>query len=197
MRKALKIIAALLVVCFVLPIAACGKSEEKRTRYEINATYDEQNRVLSAEMTVNYINKTDSVLDEVCFHLYPAAFREGARFSPVPEELSSAAYYDGVNYGGIEISSVLAMGESREINVIGQDEDILSVPVGELYPDDEAQIGIKFSVTVPKIRHRLGVTKSGVNLGNFYPVACVYENGNFRTDPYYENGDPFYSECAD
>ena len=197
MRKALKTIALLLVVCFVLPIAACGKKEVKRTSYEITATYDETARVLNADMTVNYVNETDSVLDEVCFHLYPAAFREGARFSPVPEALALSAYYDGVNYGGIEITGVTVGGEAGEIKIIGQDEDILSVPTGELFPDDTVKIGIKFAVTLPKVRHRLGVTESGVNFGNFYPIACVYENGAFRTDPYYENGDPFYSDCAD
>ena len=197
MRKALKTIALLLAVCFVLPIAACGKKEVKRTSYEIAATYDETARVLNADMTVNYVNETDSVLDEVCFHLYPAAFREGARFSPVPEALALSAYYDGVNYGGIEITGVTVGGEAGEIKIIGQDEDILSVPTGELFPDDTVKIGIKFAVTLPKVRHRLGVTESGVNFGNFYPIACVYENGAFRTDPYYENGDPFYSDCAD
>lgn len=197
MRRALKIIAATLASCFVFSFAACGTEEKPRTSYEITASYDESSRVLTADMTVNYVNGTDSVLDEVCFHLYPSAFREGARFSPVPETLSLSAYYAGVNYGGIEISAVSVNGNESEIEIIGQDEDILSVPVGELFPDDAVKIDVKFAVAVPKIRHRLGVTERTVNLGNFYPVACVYENGGFRTDPYYENGDPFYSDCAD
>lgn len=71
MRRALKIIAATLASCFVFSFAACGTEEKPRTSYEITASYDESSRVLTADMTVNYVNGTDSVLDEVCFHLYP------------------------------------------------------------------------------------------------------------------------------
>jgi aminopeptidase N len=33
-------------------------------------------------------------------------------------------------------------------------------------------------------------------MGNFYPVACVYEDGNYIIDSYHYNGDPFYSDMA-
>ncbi|MDR0856055.1 MAG: M1 family metallopeptidase, partial [Clostridiales bacterium] len=42
----------------------------------------------------------------------------------------------------------------------------------------------------------LGYTDRAVNLGNFYPVAAVYEAGGFVSPPYYPVGDPFYSAAA-
>lgn len=198
MKKVMNALALALIVCFILPIAAaCEKQEQARTKYEIVASYDEATRTLSGSVTVDYLNSSEAVLDEVCFHLYPSAFREGARFSAVPKSLVGAAYYDGLGYGGIEVGEVTVDGATIEAVVTGQDEDILSVPVGEIYPGEAARIGVNFVVTLPKARHRLGVTENAINFGNFYPIACVYENGAFRVDPYYENGDPFYSDCAD
>jgi aminopeptidase N len=53
-----------------------------------------------------------------------------------------------------------------------------------------------FTLKLANIMHRLGYNEKTVNLGNWYPVACVYENGEFRAEPYYSNGDPFYSDMA-
>ena len=36
-----------------------------------------------------------------------------------------------------------------------------------------------------------------MNLGNWFPVLCVYDNGAFYECEYYAIGDPFYSEVAD
>ena len=36
------------------------------------------------------------------------------------------------------------------------------------------------------------------NLGNFYLIACVYDEGvGYYSNSYHYNGDPFYSDCAD
>ena len=58
-------------------------------------------------------------------------------------------------------------------------------------------IEIEFVVTLPNCLHRFGYGDNTYNFGNFYPVASIYENGEFRQDNYGSNGDPFYSECAD
>ncbi|MDD4276108.1 MAG: M1 family metallopeptidase, partial [Clostridia bacterium] len=57
-------------------------------------------------------------------------------------------------------------------------------------------IEITFMLTLPNINHRFGYGANTINLGNWYPIACVYENGEFFTKPYSYNGDPFYSEIA-
>ncbi len=201
MKKRMKFLGAVLaLIIAVLPMAACGgKTGETRTSYKINAFYNEDGKTVSAEMTVDYVNGSDAILDEICFHLYPAAFRKDARFSPVPPEAVASAYYDGMSYGGITVSGLTLNGESIEVKIEGQDEDILVVSLGEtkLYPGERATVGMNFTLNLPKVRHRLGYQGDRVNLGNWYPVACVFENGNFVTDPYYANGDPFYSDCAD
>lgn len=174
--------------------AACGKSEDV-AKYTIKAAYDEETRTLDADMTVHYVNGGEA-LDEVYFHLYPAAYREGARFSPIADGDADAAYVNGVSYGGITIESVTVNGESAEWEIGGEDENILIVGA-EISGGGSADISMSFSVLVPEVRHRLGYADGVLNLGNWYPIAAVRENGAFRCDPYYSNGDPFYSECAD
>lgn len=202
MKKQIKIVAILLSVICALPLfAACEKKpqKEERSRYEITATYDEENKTVTASMSLSYYNGTEAILDELCFHLYPAAFREGARFSPVPKDAVSSAYPAGLSYGGIEIGKTTLGGAEVATAIEGEDEDILVVKMsGEgLYPTERAELTVDFTLTLPEIRHRFGYQGTRVNLGNWYPIACAFEDGNFVTDPYYSTGDPFYSDCAD
>lgn len=202
MKKQIKIVAILLSVICALPLfAACEKKpqKEERSHYEITATYDEEHKTVTASMSLSYYNGTEAILDELCFHLYPAAFREGARFSPVPKDAVSSAYPAGLSYGGIEIGKTTLGGAEVATSIEGEDEDILVVKMsGEgLYPTERAELTVDFTLTLPEIRHRFGYQGSRVNLGNWYPIACAFEDGNFVTDPYYSTGDPFYSDCAD
>lgn len=196
MKKAI-IITAILLMCAASAVllAACGGGDGDATKYTIKAVYDAESRTLNAEMTVHYVNDGET-LDGVYFHLYPAAYREGARFSPIAEADKETAYPSGVSYGGITISNVTVGGESVEWETGGEDENMLIVK-SAVESGKSADIGMSFTVTVPEVRHRLGYVDGVLNLGNWYPIAAVYENGAFRCDPYYSNGDPFYSETAD
>ena len=203
MKKKFKLFVVLLSALIVFTVlAACGSDGGKKqevSRYKIDAVYDEENKTVSAEMSLSYYNGTDAILDEICFHLYPAAFRDGALFSPVPQDMISTAYPEGMSFGGIAVNSVSLNGEEKTVEIAGEDEDILVVKLPEegLYPGQRAAVNVGFTLTLPNIRHRFGYIGSTVNLGNWYPIACVFEDGNFVTDPYYANGDPFYSDCSD
>ncbi|MCI9518923.1 MAG: M1 family metallopeptidase [Clostridia bacterium] len=165
--------------------------------YDINASYDGEEHKLTASMTVDYVNNYDVELDRVEFHLYPSAYREGARFAPIEKADEAKAYPSGKNYGGITVTNVTVGSSQKEVTISGSDEDILCVTLDDkLLPGAKVKIGVDFEVKLANVRHRLGYNGKTVNLGNFYPVACVYENGGFRTDPYYAVGDPFYSEAA-
>ncbi len=201
----MKKIARILLVVFALANAcslllACEKKDEQSlSRYVIDAVYNDVNKTVEAKMSVTYVNNSDAILDEVCFHLYPQAYREDARFTAVSDKNSAATYPNGASYGGITINFLSVNGEEKEINVAGEDEDILivSMEASPLEPSESVNIDMDFSVVLPNARHRLGYCGTTVNLGNWYPIACVYKDGNFDTHPYYSNGDPFYSDCAD
>ncbi|MDR2202123.1 MAG: M1 family metallopeptidase [Clostridiales bacterium] len=198
-RKIL-VVAALACVC-VLGVGCAekgaGDASANLSRYTIDAVFDDAAKTLTAVQSVEYVNNYDVELNDLYFHLYPAAYREGARFTPFNEGDAAGAFPNGKSYGGIEIKSVKVNGTAQTPEIGGQDEDILIVKFADcLMPTSRTTVEIEYAVKIPEARHRLGHYDGVVNLGNFYPVACVYENGEFKSDPYYSNGDPFYSQAA-
>lgn len=195
MRK--KLIALLSVTALTLPLVACSTEEKKElSKYTIDATLSSDN-ILTASVKCDYVNNNDVPLNELWFHLYPNAYREGATYSPVASNRTVEAYPNGKSYSVMKIDSVTVGGKQKEVTVGGEDENILIVTLdGTLDPTEKTSVTIDYSVKLPNVRHRFGYTDKSVNLGNFYPIACMYEGGEFVADPYYATGDPFYSECA-
>lgn len=201
--KKIKSIAVFLVIAIaMLTFVGCKEEGIKNysqniNTYDIVATFNESDMTVSASQTVTYVNKYDVELNELNFHMYPNAYREGARFSPIPNSDMDLAYPEGMSYGKMDISSVKIGANSIDFTIGGQDEDILIIPLKDmLMPSNKVQVEIEFKVTLPKVRHRLGYNNNTVNLGNWYPIASIYEKGQFNNDPYYSNGDPFYSQLA-
>lgn len=207
---ALCLISAIALIVLIFTGCTSKTLSQNLTDYNLNLTIDTENKTITGTQKVNYLNNTDVTLDNIQFHLYPNAFREGAKISPVSLTNEHKAYPNGKSYGKIDIQSVkvsgmnctLKLNEDDEINnpsylITGEDENILKINLTkELYPDDKIEIEIEFFITLPNINHRFGYGDNTINLGNFYPIACVYEDGNFKTDLYHYNGDPFYSEMA-
>ncbi len=191
-------VAALSLLAFagIMALTGCGGGDSNVTAYEIAVVLNVDSMTAECKETVRYVNNGEAELDGVYFHLYPAAFRKGARYFATDSANMSAAYPKGADYGGISVSAVTLNGEAAEWKIAGEDEDILIV-TADLIPGEAAKIGIEFTLDLPEARHRFGYSDGIVNLGNFYPIAAVYEEGKWRTDPYYSNGDPFYSDIAD
>ena len=193
------------ISCFLISICLFGcfkttdleKIAKNKTSYNMNLTFDEKEHTLTGEQTVSFVNNTNQVLKNVCFHLYPNSFSSGAVNKPVSELNTLKAYPNGFSEGYIEIKKVLVNNKETTYEIIGEDEDILDVNFKiPLQPTALHEIYIKYVVEIPNVLHRFGYTDNSVNLANFYPIVCVYENNGYVTSPYNFNGDPFYSEIA-
>lgn len=203
-------IIALIIVLFSGCTSNTKSISENLTKYNLNLEFFDESKTLSGTESFVYINPTDTTLDYVMFHLYPNAFREGAKISPVSLTNEHKAYPNGKSYGKIDITEVKVSGMNCTLKlsdqddvynpnyqITGEDENILKINLpNELFPNEKVEIEIGFNITLPNVYHRFGYGEDTVNLGNFYPIACVYENGEFQTDLYHYNGDPFYSEMA-
>lgn len=202
MKKIFKVISfAAVLCCLSLSILLCGcsqtSSEIKYNHYQIEIFYDDQEKTLSCTQTTSYVNQSDCELDNVCFHLYPSAFRQGAKQSVVSLLNYSTCFYNGTSYGDIQVNKVLVDNQEVTINICGEDENILKVDLNKkLSPQEEIEIYIEFDVTIPNANHRFGYGKNTINIANFYPIACVFEDGEFMTKGYNSNGDPFYSQSS-
>lgn len=194
-----KVFGWLLVVaclCACLPwLYACKEKVKIYTKYEITAEYAPETKTLAGTAKVTFKNPTDKEISLLKFQLYPNAYRKDALYKPVSSAYRNSAYYAGESYGEMVISSVHG---SKNWEVMGEDENILYVYLEKsLYPNEKVVLDIGFLTKLAQVNHRTGVTKKTVNLGNFYPILCGMKQGGFYETVYYDNGDPFYSECAD
>ena len=192
-----KIICLCLAVCTVtasLTLSACGKKKVRINEYEITASYDAETSTLSGTVDFTFYNDTDNEIGDLKFNLYGNAFRENSAFKPVSQSYMDSAYYAGESYGSMSVESV---ENCAGWNIGGEDENILTVTLlTPVYPEENANIKISYTLTLAQVNHRTGVTQNTVNLGNFYPVLCAYTGEGFVECPYYSCGDPFLSECA-
>ena len=196
------LLAIVLIVCVAcVALAACSKSKMSQAikngdNYTIVAAYDAQNHVLSATQTVDMTNRSDNSFVAVKFHIYPNQYREDAANSVVPQVYRAEAYPNGNSYGDITFDSVKVNGTPVAYTIEGEDMDVLSVPVEELFPNQKLTVEMTYEVQLANIAHRLGYTDATVNLGNFYPILCHIDNGSYTASPYYNIGDPFVSDVA-
>lgn len=195
MRKGFAIALTLFLLAGILPAFGCVKNENAATRYEITAEYAPENRTLAGTVKVTFENDTKEALSVLKFQTYPNAYRKNALYKPVSTTYADAAYYAGESYGEMVISSV---NGSKGWDMTGEDANILLVELErELYPGDRVVLDIGFLTKLALVEHRTGITKNAVNLGNFFPILCYFENGEFVENVYYSDGDPFVSECAE
>lgn len=188
------------LVCGLCIISCNNKPDDnaKLNEYQIEVVYDDNAKTLDGKMTVNYVNNSSGSLDELCFHLYPNAYREGAQFCPIDESMKADAYENGESYGNIEIGEVYLNEKLAIYDIGGEDDDILRVYLDEaLDPTQSVSVSVDFVVKIANVKHRLGYYDGVVNCGNWYPIACVKTQNGFDSYPYYSNGDPFCSDCSD
>ena len=200
----MKFVRLMLLLMSVAICAGCQGTNQleevsaKLTNYDIVATLDYENKTISAEEKVFYRNNTEQDLNELKFHLYPNAFRETAdKTKCVNATQFSRAYPNGFSEGGIDINSVSIAEKRAEYAITGDENNILSITLEDaVRPSSVVCLDIKFGLKIPNCAHRFGYAQNTLNLGNWYPIACVFEAGEFVTDGYCANGDPFFSEVA-
>ena len=191
----------ILILPLIFLITGCttnivDKVSKELNTYTLDIIYN-QNHTITCKQTLEYTNKTETTLDNLMFHIYPRSFRQGAKSSVVSSLNYDKCYYNGISFGDMEITNLKVNNCESTIEITGNDEDIACVTFSTpLAPNSNATIYFEYTVTIPNINHRFGYGDDTINIANFYPVACVYENGAFNIESYHYNGDPFYSEVA-
>ncbi len=196
MKKLLSFALVFACLAVGLPFfVSCKKEQKVSSRYEITAEFVPENATVTGTVKVTFENLTDNELGVLKFQLYPNAYRKDALFAPVAKEVKNSAYYAGESYGEMVISSV---NGAKGWEVMGEDENILYAYLPQaLFPEDKVVLDIGFMVKLAKVNHRTGIAEKSVNLGNFFPILCAYQDGGFVETAYYSDGDPFLSDCAD
>ncbi len=204
MKKVLKAFFICLITCCACVFVGCKSSKDdlnqigqSLSNYYMDINYNDDTKSLYAEQTLEYVNNSNALLKEVYFHLYVANFCAGAKNVPVDDIHNTQAYPNGESFATMNIIRVKLNDKDIMPQYEGEDNDLMRIDlVDALEPTTSVKIYIEYSVTLPNISHRFGYMDNNVNLANFYPVVCVYDNNGWSKNPYHANGDPFYSEMA-
>lgn len=195
MRKIIAFGAVALAVTAPLSVLTACKSADESCRYEIEAEYFAEEGRLRASMKVAVPNNGENALEEIPFALYANAFGEGVQTPPVSDLFSSACYYGGESYGGIEIEEVTG---GKGWSVGGEDNSLLAVSLEKpLYPDESVTLSVSYTLTLPKANHRLGIGEHCVNLSYFYPMVFAQKESGFYEYKPAKYGDPFVLDVSD
>ena len=204
MKKGFKILAVFLCVVMIaiIGVGCSPKRELKKasrniTTYSIDAVFCDSEKKISAVEVVEYVHPYSNIVENLMFNLYGRAFREDAKIKPYSLGKLEDCFPNGVNYGELIIKSVGVDNTAVNYSLCGDDENALNIALFKpLEKGDKVTITIEFELYLANCTHRLGFNNGKVNLGNWYPVvACIGENG-FEIEPYWSNGDPFYSNIA-
>ena len=198
-----KIFVFLFLFTLIFSTIGCKKKDDLTeisqglNQYNISLEVDVENKSVFAKQNLKYINKTSSVLKTIKFHLYPQFFEEGATDYIVPSTKMNLAFPNGISYASFNVDRVQVENAEQPVKYSGEFDSILVVELNSsLMPNETTDLYFEYSFTLPNSHHRFGYGDNTINLANFYPIACVFEDGEFVTNPYNSNGDPFYSDVA-
>ncbi|HWR60705.1 MAG TPA: M1 family metallopeptidase [Clostridia bacterium] len=182
-------------------VPAQAESKADQNEYKINAVLDPVNNTLTAEQQVTYLNNEGVELSELYFHVYTNAFKK-KETAPFLFDDFARAYSRGFQPGYTELTAVeLSKDQERatlQYSLQGEGETILRVVLPELLkPRQKVVLQFTYKVIIPPAGERFGYGEKNINMGNWYPVAAVYDDEGWNLDKYYSVGDPFYSDASD
>lgn len=191
-----KLIFVFAIILF-LPCFLCGcERKEQLNQYNLNVVYNDEEQTLSCEQETKYVNNSNACLDEISFYLYANAFGEEQK--AVPTSYESKAYPNGKSFGSIEFEKICENDKDLDYE-ISDNKAILSVKLSKkLYPDECFLINMQYTISLANINHRLGFGENTTNFGNFFPIACVYndDGSGFVENDFSASGDPFFSDVS-
>lgn len=173
-----------------------GINDETISKYKIEAAFEESDMTIMANQTINYTNTEATDLDTVQLHVFTNAFKR-KETSPTTLSAMSYAYPKGFSSGYTEFDSILVNGQEVEYEIKGIDDTTLLLYLNEsLKHNEKIDIEMQYMIQIPNCRDRFGYDERTVQIANWYPTIAVYENGAWNDNPYYNVGDPFYTETS-
>ncbi|WDV45932.1 M1 family metallopeptidase [Clostridiaceae bacterium M8S5] len=164
--------------------------------YKIDVKLNDDKNKLSVKQTVNYCNNESVVLENLYFHIYPNAFNN-KRTAPMIYKTAINSYPTGFSPGNITIKSITIEDKKASYTIEGSDKTLLKIELSKaLNQSERVTINIEYDVIIPCAKGRFGYYKDVYNLGNWYPIACVFDKNGWNLEPYYNIGDPFYSDTS-
>jgi hypothetical protein len=137
------------------------------------------------KITLDYAAGTAAVSESVVYTNRTGAQLKTVAFSVVPQ------HYKAFSLRSATVDGAAVQATFADIS--------LEVPLTKpLPPGDAVAIGLEFTVTVPLSRSgRFGRTSDITAMGNFFPMAQVFKDGQWPRYKYTDVGDVFFTEASD
>lgn len=161
--------------------------------YHVNVKLEEMNakKTLQGEQSVTWTNPGKNIVSELYFHLYPNAF-ESKQSTFIKEsggKLRSDVMTDG-SFGSMQITDLQTtegMSLIKRMQYVQPDDNnpndhtLMKVRLTQpVKPGQSITLNMKFSVNLPDVFARMGVSGDFVMAGQWFPKLSVYETVGTR-----------------
>lgn len=144
--------------------------------YRMDVTYEPKGHRIQGTLEVQFINNLDEALEDIHFNVWPNA-----------KDFRSKG-------GRTEVSDLKVDGKSTHFDLKGTDLHIRNL---SLKPEQKSSIQMTFSTWIPNQQDRFGWYGTTVSLGNWFPILAVHDKEGWNVNPYFNNGESFYSLTGD
>lgn len=171
---------------------------QQEVNYQIDVTLNDITHELSAFEKIEYINKSNTSLNFIYFHLWPNAYKnnETALAKQLLESGETSMYFaKEKDLGYIDSLNFLVNGKPIKWEYDAEHIDICKLILNEpLKSLDTIFITTPFHVKLPSAKiSRLGHIGQAYAITQWYPKPAVFDKGGWHQMPYLNQGE-FYSE---
>ncbi|WP_066496388.1 M1 family metallopeptidase [Abyssisolibacter fermentans] len=173
-----------------------GLDYNKINSYNIDVHLLEEEKKLKVKQKVKYFNNENIDLSELFFHIYPNVYKT-KRTAPSIYNTYEESFPNGFSAGYIKFQKICINNKKVNYYIQGIDDTILKIKLSnKLKKSEFVVIDLEYEVFIPCSNGRFGYDNEIYNFGNWYPIAAVYDDNGWNLDPYYNIGDPFYSDTS-
>ncbi len=176
-----------------------------RNQYIMDLSLDDKNKCISGTIRVIVVNDSKDVWHKLCFRDYVVPVINQYQYdmdNDLNPDITAKPTDKKLNSKITDVKEVKS-NKSLAIEASEADDSVLFVDLETpLQPNGQIEIEMNYVADIPHCRYRFAYHtfdngKTSFELGNFYPVLAVYEDGNWVTHPYPDIGECFYSKCSD
>lgn len=164
-------------------------TDDSLNYYDIEVVLDDNLNQLIGHQKITYHHDKED-MNALYLHVYPNAFKADGMPGLFDQEHDLTMLVEGA----IEFSSIKVNGQTSHYE-FAPIETVLEIPM-TLVSGETYEIELDYVIQVSSTTERFGHVNGTYNLGNWYPILAVYDEDGWNLDPYYDVGDPFYSETA-
>jgi hypothetical protein len=166
--------------------------------YTIEAAYAPADHTIIASQTATYVNRTETAIPDLVFHLYLNAFRsEDTLWMREAGPAHRGFQYSADAPGRIVVDRVaLDDGSALTLEPVDADETLVRAVLPEaVAPGDAVTVRMDFTATLPRVFARTGWADEGdfVMAGQWFPKFGVWEEGAWSAHPFHANSE-FYAD---